>query len=356
MVRSNQLSEPDETLFCLKSEFRIVGLNEDDALLRSDALRDLRDLVVSTGDMYPSIERWFDEKVVPGLKRAERFAFVAYEGENPVASAVLKRGERSKFCHVRVKEDFQDRDLGQMFFTLMTLQVLHHAKEIHFTLPESLWCRRGRFFQSFGFSSVDAAQRQYRRGNEELVCSAPISSVWSALVEKIPRLAGKFSVPGWSLAAGLLMSVRPKYVDRIFAGEKQIEIRKSFSEKWVGSKVALYASRPTKALVGQATVGSAISGHPDNIWAEFHDRAGCSREEFESYVGSVGRVWAIELVDVAPYTCRATLSQISELLQQDLRPPQSYCSVSGGKNGAWSSAISLAGLLHAGLGRPRRGR
>ena len=86
--------------------------------------------------MYPGIGQWYSDKVLPGLKTSERIGYVAFEDERPIASAVLKKGERAKFCHLRIHEDFRDLDLGQMFFTQMTLEARHIAKEIHFTLPE----------------------------------------------------------------------------------------------------------------------------------------------------------------------------------------------------------------------------
>lgn len=349
MAQSSECSgRQAESLFPLRSQFRIARLTTDDAARATDELLALRELVVSTQGMYPSIERWFDAKVVPGLRCAERLAYVAYENENPVASAVLKRSAKSKFCHVRVKDDFQDQDLGQIFFTLMTLEVRHLAKEIHFTLPESLWSRRRHFFQSFGFSSVCDSQRQYRHGDRELACSAPVSSVLSTLLEKVTNLATKFSARGLPLAPKMLMSVRPKYADRILTGEKRVELRRSFSKRWVGSRVAIYASRPTKSLVAQATVGSATRGHPEEIWSEFRHGMGCSREEFDSYVGSAENVWAVELANVAPYTYLVPLAQISALLGRSLKAPQSYCGVNEARGGAWATAVSLAGLLHAG--------
>ena len=165
------------TLFPLTNPFRIVELKSADARKWTDDVRILKHLIVANEPMYPNIDSWFTEKVIPGLKSSERIAYVAYEGDNPIASAVLKLGKRAKFCHLRIHQDFQDLDLGQMFFTQMTLEARHHASEIHFTLPESLWIRKREFFESFGFASIAKALRQYRHGEEELSCSAPLLNV-----------------------------------------------------------------------------------------------------------------------------------------------------------------------------------
>jgi hypothetical protein len=121
-------------------------LGPEDARKETDNLRILRELLLANEGMYPGIDRWYAEKVVPGLKNSQRIGYVAFEDERPIASAVLKLGGSAKFCHVRIHENFRDLDLGQMFFTQMTLEARHLAKDIHFTLPEGLWYEKSEFF------------------------------------------------------------------------------------------------------------------------------------------------------------------------------------------------------------------
>jgi predicted transcriptional regulator len=352
MIQLSQLSRREETgtLFPLQGQFRIVEIGKPDVEGWSDHVKVLRNLITANQTMYPDIDRWFSAKVVPGLKSSQRIAYVAYEGENPIASAVLKLGEKSKFCHLRIHEDFQDQDLGQMFFTLMTFEIRHHAKEVHFTLPESLWCKESGFFTSFGFSSTKKASRQYRRGDAELICSAPLSTIWSAVLNKVPELVTKFCVGGHSLGSDVLLSVKPKYAERLLAGSKLVEIRRKFSKKWLGRKAVLYASKPQGALVGEATIHSITRGRPADIWSRFETRIGGSWEEFEGYVASADEVSAIELCDVRPYRAPVPLDQVEYLLKEELRPPQSYCELTMQKNDVWAKAVSIATLLHGRCG------
>ena len=69
---------------------------------------DLKELIVLNQDMYPNIEKWFINKVIPGIITTQRIGYIAYENEQPIASCVLKKGDCSKFCHLRIHEDFQD--------------------------------------------------------------------------------------------------------------------------------------------------------------------------------------------------------------------------------------------------------
>jgi predicted transcriptional regulator len=240
-------------------------------------------------------------------------------------------------------------DLGQLFFTQMTLEARHIAKEIHFTLPESLWESKAGFFHSFGFAQAAKSTKQYRDNDTELVCTAPLPEVLHASLNRLPALVRKFNVGGYSLGGDLLVSMKPQYAERILSGVKIIEIRKKFSAKWIGCKAVLYSSSPQQALVGEATVRSVSSGTPGDVWAKFQSGLGCTSSEFSKYVGPAQVVSAIELDDVFPYKEPISLSQISHLLglEEDLRPPQSYCDLRLDKNqGAWANAAAVASVLH----------
>jgi predicted transcriptional regulator len=342
--------QQNHSLFALAPNFRIVKVGKADAKWTTDNLRTLESFVVASENMYPSIGRWFKEKVVPGLKTSERIAYVAYEGEATIASAILKLGARSKFCHLRIHQDFQDLDLGQMFFTQMTLEARHHAKEIHFTLPESLWCAKQHFFESFGFKSPDKAYHQYRSGDAELSCSAPLAAVWHCARERLPDLAAKFSPSGFSLDNRILISIKPKYAERIIAGTKLVEVRKRFSQRWLGCRAVLYGSHPLRSLVGEATISTISWGSPAQIWSTFGPRIGIERREFEEYAGSCSELSAIELGDVTPYAEPVGLAQLSHLTNTDLRPPQSFCKLKPERSDPWTAAVAVASLLHGGFG------
>lgn len=339
-----------ELLFPPTPSFRILELGERDACKETDGLNTLRQLLIANEGMYPEIERWYLNKVIPGLRSSERVAYVAFENESPIASAILKRGEHAKFCHLRIHEGFRDLDLGQMFFTQMTLEARGRAKEIHFTLPEGLWSEKAEFFQSFGFMEAVKAPLQYRRGEAELSCRAPLSLVWSRVLQKLPRLLDKFSPGGFSLSNKLVMSMRPEYADRVFSRHKQVEFRRKFSTKWRGCKAVVYGTKPLGALMGEVTMRNITCGTAEAIWETFGTMGGCSREEFSAYVAGSDSVYAIELSDVTPYIAPISLAQVSHLISEDLRPPQSFRDVRIDSDGAWVRAVSVAGLLHSKFG------
>ncbi len=146
----------------MKHDVKVVRLGPKDARGDSAHLHALRDLIYANEDMYPGIDKWFESKVIPGLSSSERVAFVGYLEEKPAISAVVKRKDRTKFCHLRIETDLQGNHLGELFFILMALEVRNCASEIHFTLPEGLWSQKRDFFESFGFVNTTRCSVQYR--------------------------------------------------------------------------------------------------------------------------------------------------------------------------------------------------
>jgi predicted transcriptional regulator len=338
------------SLFPEKGNFSIIRLSADDVRFRTDKLTAFTSLVLESEPMYPGIASWLRGKVLPQLgmggdRAAERIAFVGFEGDEPVVSAVLKRGRSAKFCHLRIRDDFQDRHLGEIFFALMALEA-RRCSEIRFTLPESLWASRSGFFEGFGFSTVDLAPTQYRHGHDELRCSAPSNVVLQRVFAKLPKLNAAFSVAGRGLYPRLLMSVHPSHAHQILSGLKTVEVRKRFSARWEGATVALYATRPDRSLLGEARIERVVTGPPSALWSEFGAGIGASREQYMDYVGNAQEVVAIVLTQPSPFVSPIPLAQLNHLMGPscEVEPPQSYCVVDDESH--WSHALALASLLH----------
>jgi predicted transcriptional regulator len=333
-------------------QFQIVRLATSDALRFTDHLRALRSLIVCDELTYPGIGKWFDARVVPGLATGERIAYLAYRQERPVASAVLKQGPDTKFCHLRIREECQGLDLGQALFSLMTLEVRGIARRIHFTLPESLWARKKPFFKSFGFPAAWKARRQYRHGDAELRCSAGFPAVWRAVFERLARWVADSAPEAPSVAPPLLMSIKPAHWARIVEGGKLFEFRKRFGRRWAGRRAVFYASRPVCSLVGEAALSAVTSGRPDQVWSLCEGGAGVERSEFDAYVGSARVVAAIELAEVRSFPFAVAASRLANLVGRKLPPPQSFCELRAEGCNPWPAAVGLAKLMQFSSGGP----
>ena len=337
-----------DQLFSTKGDFRIVRLGERDASGVSDSMNDFRHLVLQNEPMYPRIGKWLEDKVIPGIISSQRVVYVGYLDEAPAVTAVVKPGESSKFCHLKIREDLQDRHVGEAFFCLMGLDTRVLAKEIHFTLPESVWEYEREFFRSFGFANAQKAGHQYRLFEDELRCSAPFIKVWQSILGKLPKIVRAFSVNGCPFDARMLMSIKPEHAASILSGNKRVEVRRRFSKEWAGCRVSIYASHPRCCIVGDALMREVVVDNPDHIWQRFGDQIGCTRQEYERYAHGARQLYAIILVDVVPYDKSLSLSEACRAVNAALRPPQSYRRLETSK--AWAEAVSIGALLQRGLG------
>ncbi|MGH9439468.1 MAG: hypothetical protein ACRD22_16660, partial [Terriglobia bacterium] len=322
-----------------RDSFRLARIEQSDACSRSDNLMLFREQILRNEESYPGIGKWLDGKVLNGMKSGERVGFVGLLNDRPIAAAVVKKGATAKFCHLKLEQEAQSRHLGDLFFMLMTLELRHGTNAVRFTLPESLWEEKGAFFKSFSFHTATRSLRQYRKADTELFCQSSFQSLFRALRLKLPSILGSFTIRDHSLLTGAVLALQPKPLEKIFSGEKTVEIRTRFSSNWEGQRVSLYATRPLSCLAGEARIGQVTKDRPERIWDQFGHLLGCDHAEFQSYVGTRAEVFAITLHDIKPYREEVPISQLSYLLGTHLSAPQSYLSLAN--NDQWSSAVVL---------------
>jgi len=82
----------------------------------------------------------------------------------------------------------------------------------------------------------------------------------------------------------LVISIQPKFANKIFSGEKTVELRKTKPKKiHKGSLALVYVSSPTKALVGVFEIESVLERPVKDLWDIVRGDAGISKREFNDY-------------------------------------------------------------------------
>lgn len=94
-----------------------------------------------------------------------------------------------------------------------------------------------------------------------------------------------------------LMAIQPEYAERIFAGEKHVEFRRTRFRSGL-RYVVVYASAPIKAVIGYFCVDGIDSGSPDEIWERFGEVAGIDEEKFRTYFAEADTAIAIRIGEV----------------------------------------------------------
>lgn len=80
-----------------------------------------------------------------------------------------------------------------------------------------------------------------------------------------------------------IISIHPGYADAILDGTKTIELRRRIPHVANGTRLWIYATRPTAAVVGTATISDVSRAHPRTIWQRHRDGAGVDRASFMEY-------------------------------------------------------------------------
>ncbi len=114
----------------------------------------------------------------------------------------------------------------------------------------------------------------------------------------------------------LLISIHPKFVEKILTGEKRFEFRKHIPSCEI-SHILIHVTMPEKRLVAIAEVEQILQAPPSVLWEQTKYAAGIPRSFFRKYFYGIKKATAFQLGRVFP---------IPENVAQRIAylPPQSY--------------------------------
>lgn len=97
---------------------------------------------------------------------------------------------------------------------------------------------------------------------------------------------------------GVLLSIKPRFVEAMMRNEKHYEFRKSmFTDKNV-SRVFIYTTAPVKMITASFRIGGVEKASPEVLWERFGHVAGISEEEFFEYYRNTSVGYAIKIEDL----------------------------------------------------------
>jgi predicted transcriptional regulator len=121
----------------------------------------------------------------------------------------------------------------------------------------------------------------------------------------------------------ILISLASRYAEKIFSGEKQVELRRRTMNVAPGATVWIYVKLPVGSIVGKATVESIHASSPDTLWRRFGRLSGLTREEFFDYFAGVSVGVAIVLEGAKRLRRALSLTVIREAAKR-FQPPQFF--------------------------------
>lgn len=117
-----------------------------------------------------------------------------------------------------------------------------------------------------------------------------------------------------------LISIQPRYVEKILAGEKVLEFRRRWAAQPVDALV-IYSSSPEQRIVAVAKVRTLHHGSPTHLWKLAQEKGGgVTRSELYSYFSDKHQGYAIEL----SWVLKGKSKIDPKSLFGTFRPPQSF--------------------------------
>lgn len=124
-------------------------------------------------------------------------------------------------------------------------------------------------------------------------------------------------------AREFLISIKPYYADKIVDGFKTVELRRRFSDEvGCGSKMWIYSTSPTQAIVGVAEIQEVKRLTVAGLWQRFGSAACIDRVEFLSYFSGLDVGYAIVLSNAHRLKQAVTASRLKKRF--GFVPPQSF--------------------------------
>ncbi|MEY0169866.1 hypothetical protein AB7V86_03260 [Providencia rettgeri] len=122
---------------------------------------------------------------------------------------------------------------------------------------------------------------------------------------------------------GILLSIKPIHANRIISGLKTIEIRRKIGQQFrENMKIFIYASSPTKKLLGSAMIDKIVIRNKSEISDIELSSACLSRTDIMDYATGIESINLIYLKNVIPINKNITISDIRAL---GITVPQSFC-------------------------------
>ena len=121
----------------------------------------------------------------------------------------------------------------------------------------------------------------------------------------------------------LLLSIRPRFVERILAGEKTVELRRGRPHIEPGQPFLIYSTVPVKALTAVAWTSGILAAPPMLLWQRVRSIAGVSRAEFDGYFAGAKKAFGLQIVTAAGLQEPLPLLALRQLMP-GFHPPQSF--------------------------------
>lgn len=98
----------------------------------------------------------------------------------------------------------------------------------------------------------------------------------------------------------IILPITPKYIEKIFSGEKKYEYRKRLCKNNI-VKIYLYATAPVKGIVGEVEVVEKLEDSVENLWNVSSEYSGIEEAFYKKYFATCEKACAYRIGHVKKY-------------------------------------------------------
>ena len=242
---------------------------------------------------YSNFHTWFNKisQKIGSKQRIVYLVFETFKTEKKIIGIMILKNTNmeKKICSIYVSEKYRNKGIGKQLFEIA-------FKELGTRLPV-----------------ISLPEKNY---NNE----------FKALLDKYKfRFTRKENFNNrrceyyFNERVKLLLSIKPKYANKIFDGSKKYELRKNIWKFGTQNIVVVYSSEKVKKVIGEFLTTEVIIDSPEKIWCNYKDELGIDEKSFFDYYKGKKRAFAIKIDEVIKYDKPFELSKIRKI-----RAPQTY--------------------------------
>lgn len=127
----------------------------------------------------------------------------------------------------------------------------------------------------------------------------------------------------------ILISLENRHAENIFAGKKNVELRRRSMNVAIGTTIWIYVKLPVGSVMGRARVSAVHSLAPSTLWRRFAAISGLTHKEFCDYFEGVSKGFALSLENAERLPQSISLQTLRQV-SSGFQPPQFFMRLGAG--------------------------
>lgn len=117
----------------------------------------------------------------------------------------------------------------------------------------------------------------------------------------------------------VVLSIKPEFANKIFAGTKKFEFRKAIFKNENVKTVLVYSSSPVQKVIGEFQIGEIMKYDLETLWNLTKEHSGITEQYFYEYFADREHGFAIQIKSKTKFKTPKCLRA-----DYNLTPPQSF--------------------------------